>query len=157
MLFKETILLRAFGWAKIPLIGLLRPKVLKLDSEACEILIPRGYWSKNHWGSLYFGALAVGADIAGGLYAMTRIQREKLPVSLIFKDFKAVFLKRPDAHTVFRCADSGKIDELIARTLASSERQDVTVLIEAFLIQDKQFKDPVARFDLTVSLKASRG
>ena len=51
---------------------------------------------KNHVGSMYFGALMAGADLAGGLAAIKYAHDKKLKLSLVFKDAKGEFLKRAE-------------------------------------------------------------
>ncbi len=101
MLLKETALVRLLG-LKIPVLLFLGPRVLELDEDGCAIEIPLGYRSKNHLGSMYFGALHAGADLAAGLNATRLILSRHRQVKLIFKDAHAEFLKRADGDVVFR-------------------------------------------------------
>src|ERR1700745_2532097 len=101
---KETIFLRAFAAYKIPLLFFVNPSVLKMTEEEVVISIPFSKRNKNHLGSMYFGALCIGADVAGGIIAARALQKVKNGKgSLIFKDFKANFLKRPEGKTLFTC------------------------------------------------------
>ncbi|MBS1964186.1 MAG: DUF4442 domain-containing protein [Bdellovibrionales bacterium] len=151
-LLKETWKLRAFGFLKIPIVFFCSPRVVEISEEAVEIVIPLNYRTKNHLGSMYFGVLAVGADVAGGLLAMNRIVESGNRVNLVFKDFRAEFLKRPEADVHFRSADGAKVRALVDLALASGERENETVEIVATC--PKKFgSDPVGRFFLTISLK----
>ena len=97
-LLVETWKLRAFAWARIPLIAWVRPSVVALDDTRAVVRIPHGRRTRNHLGSMYFGALAIGADLAGGLVAMREIDRLRRAggpsVSLVFKDVRGEFLRR---------------------------------------------------------------
>src|ERR1035437_6053594 len=93
--FKETFGMRLFGWLKIPLLASVHPTVVELSETRCVVRIPLRRWTRNHLGSMYFGALAIGADCAGGLLAMDQIKRSGGQVSMVFKSFQAAFLKRP--------------------------------------------------------------
>ena len=149
--FKGTWLLRTFGLFKVPLILFCNPKVLKIDSKSCEILIPLNYRTKNHLNSMYFGTLAVGADVAGGLLAMNHIRESKKNVSLVFKDFTANFLKRPDADVIFSCHQGEEIKSLIDEAVRLKERVNIPLKIQAHCpTMDNQM---VAEFVLTLSLK----
>jgi len=151
-LLKETINLRAFGFLKIPMICFCSPWLIELSDDAVEMVIPLNYRTKNHLGSMYFGALAVGADVAGGLVAMRMIQSSGNKVSLIFKDFRAEFLKRPESDVHFRSVEGEKVKALVERTLATGERQNETV--EVIATCPKKFgNEPVAKLYLTISLK----
>ena len=56
-------MIRKFGLLKAPLIWLCRPKVIEHTDEKIEMAIRLRRRTKNHLGSMYFGALAVGADV----------------------------------------------------------------------------------------------
>lgn len=154
-LLKETWKLRAFGFLKIPIVFFCAPRVVEINADAVEIVIPLNYRTKNHLGSMYFGVLAVGADVAGGLLAMNRIIQSGNRVNLIFKDFRAEFLKRPEADVHFRSTDGAKMRALVDRALASGERENETVEIVA-TCPKKSGSEPVGRFFLTISLKRKR-
>ena len=57
--------------------------------------------TKNHLNSMYFGALSVGADITSGFLAMMHVKKTQQPIQLVFKDFKANFIKRAEARCSF--------------------------------------------------------
>ena len=151
-LVKETIKLRAFGIVKIPLIFFCSPRLVEMTDDVVEMIIPLNYRTKNHLGSMYFGAIAIGADTAGGLIAMRLIQRAGNQVNLVFKDFRAEFLKRPEGDVHFRSVDGAKVKALLDRTMASGERENETVEVIA-TCPSKSGNEPVARLFLTISLK----
>ena len=71
---KTNRLIRQFGIFKVPLIWYCRPKVIEHTDEKIEIKIALKRRTRNHLGSMYFGVLAVGADITGGFLAMDPIK-----------------------------------------------------------------------------------
>ena len=102
---------------------------------------------------MYFGALAAGADCAGGLIAMRLIETEgRGKVSLIFKDFHADFLKRAEGDTFFTCTQGEEIQALVRKAIESGERQNLPVHLTA-TVPSKLGEEPVAKFTLTLSLK----
>ncbi len=153
MSWRQTLGLRSFSFFKIPLIFLVSPSVVKLTSKICEIRIPLTWITRNHLGSMYFGVLTMGADIAGGLIAMETIRASKKSVALIFKDFKADFLRRPEADVHFTCCEGELIRKLVHQTLKTNERVNRTVHVVA-TTPSVSGDEPVARFELTLSLKA---
>ncbi|MEA3287491.1 MAG: DUF4442 domain-containing protein [Candidatus Marinimicrobia bacterium] len=150
--WKKTAAVWYFGLTKIPLILFVRPKVHILDSEQCIIHIPLKRRTRNHLHSLYFGTMAIGADLAGGLLAMELIAKSKHRINLVFKDMQVNFLKRVDADALFTCQDGAKIKALIEKVLATGERQHETlnILVTA---PDKYGDEILAEFALTLSLK----
>lgn len=101
----ETTRLRLWALTKIPLLFFLRPSVVEASALRTVIRIPLSRRSRNHLGSMYFGALCAGADLAGALTAMRRIDASGRRISLIFKDVKAQFFKRAEGDVFFTCED----------------------------------------------------
>ena len=148
---KTTRLIQLFGITKVPMIWYCRPNVIEHTDEKIEIKIPLKRKTKNHLGSMYFGVLAVGADITGGFLAMDPIQESGRKINLIFKDFKADFLKRPEGDVHFKCNDGLAVKELVDRVSKSSDRHNFKLSIEATVPSISS--EVVAKFELTLSLK----
>lgn len=151
---KNTIYLRLFGLAKIPMLFIANPEVVKVNDHESEVKISLNFLTKNHLGSMYFGVLAMGADCAGGLIAMNHINKSKKKISLIFKDFKADFLKRPEGDVHFICKDGKKIAAQVKEVIKKKIRINRKLNIVA-IVPSVSGEEPVAKFELTLSLKAS--
>ena len=150
-LTKATLAIRFLAFTKIPLMFFCRPKVLKLSDESVTIKIPFNRKTKNHLGSMYFGAMSIGADLAGGYLVMHHMAKMKLKVSIIFKDFHADFLKRAEGDVHFICDEGEKLKELVDIAYKTGERQSLPIHIKAFVPSISM--DSVATFILTLSLK----
>ena len=144
--------LSEFSQNKVPMIGFCNPQLLSLSPQACEIAIPLNTQTQNHVDSLYFGALAVRADITCGFLAMMQVQNAKKPIELLFKDFKADFKKRALADTHFHCHEGEQIQAMIDKTLSTQERVNQSILVTATTPSLTQ-NEIVAAFELTLSLK----
>jgi acyl-coenzyme A thioesterase PaaI-like protein len=152
---RETLLLRAYTALKIPLISHVRPAVEELTLERCVVRLPLSRRTKNHLGSMYFGALAIGADLAGGLIAMDWSRRRRLPVALVFRDLSADFVAPATADVRFVCEEGAAIRALVERAAASDERLDMPVHVTAQVGAGPRARE-VARFTMTLSLKRRR-
>ena len=152
---KQTLSIRALGWWKIPLIAAVWPTVVELEGDRCVIRIPLRRRTRNHLGSMYFGALSIGADIAGGLLAVQMIRAEKAKVSLAFKSFRADFLKRPESDVYFVCEEGARVRALVAKTLVSEERHTEPIALRAEVRPAGGPVETVAEFILELSLKRS--
>ena len=152
MLRRASWLLRWFGAFKVPLIGYCRPRVTSLDEESVSITIPLRRRTRNHLGSMYFGALAVGADVAGGSLAVFLADKRKLKISVAFKTVSGEFFKRPQHDVVFTCNDGRTISAMITEAKESGERINRPIQVSAHC--PAQFGDEVvALFKLVLSLK----
>lgn len=149
---KETLKVRIFGFTKIPLIWFVNPTVIAVGVDHTEIMIPLSRKTQNHLKSMYFGALAIGADLAGGLLFMNLMADAGLKASFVFKDMTAQFLKRADGDVHF-VSNSGKdIQALVKRVSESPERHEAIIDVKA-LVPKKYGDEPVAIFKLTLSVK----
>jgi len=141
-----------FGHLKVPMIAYVKPKILEISEEKLIIKIKLRRKTKNHLNSMYFGVLAVGADVAGGLLALFFADQSKRNISLAFKSFKADFLKRPETDVYFVCEEGAKIKEMVERSAQKKERINEMLKIGAFTdYYDK--KEQVADFRLELSIK----
>jgi acyl-coenzyme A thioesterase PaaI-like protein len=150
--WRDTWKVWSFGLAKVPLIFFVRPRVEELSESRCVVRIPLRYRTKNHLGSMYFGTLCVGADVAGGLMALRQIEQAGGGMSLIFGEIRGEFLKRVEADALFSCEDGLAIAGLVAHARASGERESLPVTITV-TVPEKLGEEPAARFLLNLSVK----
>jgi acyl-coenzyme A thioesterase PaaI-like protein len=137
------------GLLKIPLIGYLRPKLILLNDESAHVRIRFRRRSKNHLNSMYFGALAVGADVAGGIHAFYFAGKWNKKVSFAFKSMQAEFLKRAESDTVFECNAGREIERIVLESFQTQERINHKVRVDA----KNTAGELVAVFDMEISVK----
>lgn len=150
--WKRTLQLRLHAFFRTPVVSFLRPVVERIDDEECRIRIPLGRRAKNPLGSAFLGALTSGADVAGSLTAYAVVMQRKKPVSILFKDMHARFLKKAVDDVVFICRQSGAVAAAVDATIATGEKQEIPLLVEAFSAKDLAGA-PVATFTMTLSVK----
>lgn len=141
-----------FGHFKVAMIGYLKPRLIKLSDEDIVVMLPLRRRSRNHLNSMYFGALAVGADLAGGLHGFYHAELAKCKVSLAFKSFQAQFLRRPESDVYFVCTEGTKVKSMIEESKISGERINKPVNIKAYTDYLSQ-PEEVADFILELSVK----
>ena len=151
-----TLFIKAWSFINVPMIFFLKPRVLELNDEYVEVLIPLRYQSKNHLGSLYFGALMCGADLAGGLIAVSSIYQSGEKVNFVFSSTKAEFLKRPLSDVLFTCNDGLKSKKLVRDAIEIKERVSEEMNIIATCPKSDNPNEIYARFTLTISLKYAK-
>ena len=153
-LWRANLALKLFSLRYIPLIAYCRPKIVGLDDETLEVRIRRTRRTKNHLGSVYFGALAVGADLAGGFLVFMKARERGVRVHFAFKDVQGEFRRRAEAAVHFTCRDGALIDAMIDEAMASGERinRPATVTVTCPELDPAEV---VARFSLTLSLRVA--
>lgn len=154
-LTKANLGLWWFGWRYIPLIGFCTPRIRRMTSTSLAISMPHSWRTKNHLGSIYFGALAIGADLAGAFLVFSKANELGINANFAFKDVQGEFLKRPEAEVWFESDDGAMIDQMLADSLASGQRINQTVSVR-ITCPSLHGDEVMARFQLTLSVKASR-
>ena len=152
--FKTNLFIKYFGFTKVPLIFYCRPKVVDISSKSVTLKIPLLRRNKNHVGSMYIGALAIGADLSSALLALNLVNQSKRKIIPIFKDLKAEFFKRAEGDVHFICNEGEKINKMIEKVLNQNIRVNETINVLAY-VPSKLGEEPVAKFSLTLSIKAS--
>jgi acyl-coenzyme A thioesterase PaaI-like protein len=141
-------MLRLLGWVKIPMIGYVRPSLISIDDEKVVVRVKLRRRTKNHLKSMYFGALAVGADVAGGIHAFYYAERMNKKVSFAFKGMNANFLKRAESDVTFESTDGKKVGLAIKKSIETKERVNEKTLVKCFCKGEL-----IAEFEMTVSVK----
>ncbi len=146
---KMKWMLFLLGFAKIPIIGFVKPRLIKLDDAEAAVKIRLRRRTKNHLRSMYFGALAVGADVAAGLHAFYFAEKMGKKVSFAFKGMNAEFLMRAESDIVFVSEDGAIVQDAMKRSLEQGERINEPINVLA-----KNAKNEiVATFEMIVSVR----
>lgn len=146
-----TLFVNAYSFFKIPLLAFVTPQILEASQERTVVRVRLDLRSRNHLGVMYFGALAMGAELSIATRALQAISASGQKIDFIFKDFQCEFLKRADSHTHFVCNDAPAIDALIQAAASDSERHGQT--FEGYAYCPDQGEDPVMKYKLTLSVK----
>ena len=105
--------------------------------------------TKNHLKSMYFGALAVGADVTAGLHAFYFCDELNVRPSFAFKGMKAEFIKRAETDVEFSCTEGQLIREQVLKAIQTNERQNHWVKVTAKNLNG----EIVALFEMEISVK----
>ncbi len=137
------------GKLKIPMIGYVKPKLLELDDNSVKLKIKLRRRTKNHLNSMYFGVLAVGADLAAGAHAFYYAKKEGLKIPFAFKNFNADFIKRPETDVIFVMNQGLEIKAAFEQAKKEQSRINKKVEVIAYNLAGEE----VAIFELTASIK----
>lgn len=140
------------GFFKIRLLFFVKPRLVLLNEEQVEVKIRLRRRTRNHLNSMYFGALAVGADVAAGIHAFYFCDKLGIQPHFAFKSMSAQFIKRVESHATFRCNSGLEIKDCVQQAYESKERQNLEVPIQVFNESDEL----VATFIMEMSIKLSR-
>lgn len=149
---KLTALINAYSLLKLPLLAFTAPKVVALTERQSIVQVKLGWRTRNHLGVMYFGALAIGAELSIALKAVDEIAKSGKRIDFLFKDFQADFLKRADGHVNFVCDEADGVAELIHQAAQSTERVEKT--FKGHAIVPTSGPNPVMTYQLTLSVKS---
>src|SRR5687767_890147 len=130
---KMTAIVNGVSLFKIPLLAFCTPQVVEISEKRTVAKVRLDWRTGNHLGVMYFGALAMGAELSIALKAIQKIEESRQRIDFIFKDFTAEFLKRADGHVLFICEEADLVNELIRAATASPDRQEKTMKGRAVL------------------------
>ena len=137
------------GLVKIPMIHFVRPRLVAIDANRVEVKVRLRRRTKNHLNSMYFGALAVGADVAAGIHVFYFAEATGDKVSFAFKSMNAQFLMRAETDVTFVCEEGQLIKKAIEQSKQSQERINQIVSINAYNSQN----EVVAVIQMEASIK----
>tara|TARA_B110000285_G_C14708652_1_gene416772 strand:+ start:21 stop:500 length:480 start_codon:yes stop_codon:yes gene_type:complete len=146
---KMKWMLFLLGLMKIPIIGFIKPKLIELNDEKARVKIRLRRRTKNHLNSMYFGALAVGADVAAGLHAFYFAGKMGKKVSFAFKGMNVEFLMRAESNVVFSSNDGSIVQAAMQESLENESRVNKTIQVVA----ENQTGEIVATFDMIISVR----
>ncbi len=149
---KNTAFLRLFTFWKIPLIWWIRPSVVEMGDSRTVIKVPLNRRTQNHLRSMYFGAIAIGAELVVAMKAVYAIHLSKKPVDFVFKDFKIDFLKRAEGDVHFICDSGLDVTKLVEKTIQTGERETQTFQGYA-IVPAKDPNEKIVTFEVTLSVK----
>ena len=137
---------------KVPMIFYCKPSVIEISSKSVTLKIPFIRRNRNHLGSMYLGALCVGADITSALLSLSIIKESGKKILPIFKDFKANYYKRAEGDVHFVCNQGDEIQNMIQEVIQNKVRINKKIDVLAY-VPSKLNEEVVAKFSLTLSLK----
>ena len=146
---KYGMMLRLMGIFKIPMIGYVRPRLVEINDTDVVVKIRLRRRTKNHLKSMYFGVLAVGADVTAGLHAFYFCDELNVRPSFAFKAMKSEFIKRAETDVLFTCNEGAAVREQVLKAIQTNERQNHWVKVTAKDMNG----DVVALFEMEISVK----
>lgn len=141
--------LSAYMLAKMPLGAFAGLRVVTLEGERCEVSVPYGWRTTNPFGSIYFGALTMAAELSTGALALMASQASSSPVSVLPIGLAGTFEKKATTVTTFTCSHGGRLFAAVSQALETGE--GVTALADT--VGSMADGTVAARFTFTWSFK----
>ena len=140
---------KAYLWARLPLAACAGLRVVRLDDAGCTVRLPGGWRTRNPFGSAYFAAQAMAAEMATGAPAMLLVRALAPRVALILREVRAVFSKRVQGPSLYTFDDVAGLRAVIERALASGESEAYVGRVRAANAEG----ETASEFEITWSFK----
>lgn len=107
--------------AKLPLALGAGLKLVRLDQQECVVALPGGWRTRNPFGSTYFAAQAMAAEMSTGAPAMILALGAARSTAMILVEIRAAFAKRIVGPALFTFSDLGSMKEAVERAGGQDE------------------------------------
>ena len=119
--FTNPYAFRALLWSKLPLAAFAGLRVMRLDERGAEVKLPAGWKTQNPFGSTYFAAQAMAAELSTGAPALWLIEQSGGNVASLVTAISAKFTKKAVSEARFVFADGEAMRTAIDRTVRTGE------------------------------------
>lgn len=112
---------RLYLLGKLPLALAAGLRLTRLDHQECVVGLPGGWRTRNPFGSAYFAAQAMAAEMSTGAPAMLFAAGAPHSVALILVEIRAAFSKRIVGPSHYTFSDLAAMKEAVDRAAAQEE------------------------------------
>jgi uncharacterized protein DUF4442 len=112
---------RAYLLSRLPLAAFAGLRLRHLDERSCTVSLPGGWRTRNPFGSAYFAAQAMAAEMSTGGPALLLTEGAPASVSLLVREVRGSFLKRIQGPSTFTFEDVAGMRAAVERAAAGGE------------------------------------
>ena len=117
--------LALFMWTKLPLAAFAGLRITRLDEQACSVRLPGGWRTRNPFGSTYFAAQAMAAEMSTGAPGLVLREDAARSISMLIVGLNASYTKRLTGPGAFTCESVPAIAAAIELAAESEAPQAV--------------------------------
>lgn len=110
---------RAYLLANLPLAAFAGLRLRRLDDQGCTVELPGGWRTRNPFGSTYFAAQAMAAEMSTGAPALVLTRGAGASIAMILVGITATFSKRVQGRSVFTFEDVAGVGAVVERVAAA--------------------------------------
>ncbi len=140
---------RAYLFRSLPLALWAGIRVSHLDGASCTVALPGGWRTRNPFGSAYFAAQLMAAEMATGAPAMMLVAGAPASIALILREVTARFDKRVQGPSLYAFDDVAGMRAVVERAAAGSESEPYTGRVVGRTADGT----PASTFEITWSFK----
>lgn len=140
---------RAMLWTRLPLAAFAGLRVERLDETGAEVALPSGWKTQNPFGSTYFAAQAMAAEMSTGAPALWFIDQSGVKVSSLVTGIAAKFTRKAVSEARFVFTDGAAMRAAIDEAVRTGE----PVVFTARSVGTQRDGSQIAEFTVDWSFK----
>ena len=148
-LLTNAVGFRAMLWTRLPLAAFAGLRVARLDENGAEVTLPAGWKTQNPFGSTYFAAQAMAAEMSTGAPALWFIEQSGAKVSSLVTGLAAKFTRKAVSEARFVFNGGAAMRAAIDKAVQTGE----PVVFTAHSIGTQRDGTQVAEFTVDWSFK----
>lgn len=118
---RSPLKMYAFQTLKMPLGTVAGLRVDAIDASSCTVSLPGGWRTRNPFGSMYWAAQGMAAEMATGLHGFVLTKAAPVPVRMILAGCEGEFTHQCLGRGRFVFSQGQRIAEAIEETLGTGE------------------------------------
>lgn len=139
-----------FNLSKMPLGVAAGLRVDKIDRASCVVSLPGGWRTQNPFGSMYWAAQGMAAEMATGVHGYVLTQASPVPVRMILSGCKGEFTRMCKGRGTFVFEQGDKVRGLIEDTLLTG----APITCDTEVVGYDQGGEVVSRWTFTWAFRA---
>lgn len=112
---------RLYLLGRLPLAAFAGLRLVRLDAGGCEVALPGGWRTRNPFGSAYFAAQCMAAEMSTGAPALVLARGASTSVALIVVEIRASFTRRVLGESRFVFTEMAEMKAAVDRAVAQDE------------------------------------
>lgn len=149
---RRPLVIAGFMGAKMPLGLAAGLRVDTIDRTSCTVSLPGGWRTQNPFGSMYWAAQGMAAEMATGLHGYVLTQAAPVPVRMILAGCEGSFSRMCKGRGSFVFDQGDRVIEAIEQTLVTGE----SLTCPTEVIGYDPGGEEVSRWTFTWSFRARR-
>ena len=127
--------------------------VQSIDADVCDVTMTHQHANQNPFGSIYFAALAMAAELSTGAMVIRAVDTAAEAISMLVLNQNAHFSKKAKGTITFTCTQGHLIVDAIEETLQT--REGVTLWLQSVGVDEASDVVATMNFEWTLKVKNS--